>query len=81
MKYPKAIINKLNAITEKRPSTVIQHILKYGFITTEELKEKYGYEHAPRAARDVRERGVNLVGCPVKCSEKQMLKPPIKLLI
>ena len=34
MKYPKAIINKLNAITEKRPSTVIQHILKYGFITT-----------------------------------------------
>lgn len=38
MKYPKAIINKLNAITEKRPSTVIQHILKYGFITTEELK-------------------------------------------
>ena len=58
MKYPKAIINKLNAITEKRPSTVIQHILKYGFITTEELKGKYGYEHAPRAARDVRERGV-----------------------
>lgn len=23
----------------------------------------------------------NLIGCPVKCSEKQMLKPPIKLLI
>ena len=21
------------------------------------------------------------VGCPVRCSEKQMLKPPIKLLI
>lgn len=39
MKYPKAIINKLNSITEKRPFTVIQHILKYGFITTEELKE------------------------------------------
>ena len=35
MKYPKAIINKLNAITEKRPSTVIQHILKYGFITAQ----------------------------------------------
>ena len=33
MKYPKAIINKLNAITEKRPSTVIQHILKYGLVT------------------------------------------------
>lgn len=69
MKYPKAIINKLNAITEKRPSTVIQHILKYGFITTEELKGKYGYEHAPRAARDVRERGVNLVTYRVKATD------------
>lgn len=69
MKYPKAIINKLNAITEKRPSTVIQHILKYGFITTEELKGKYGYEHAPRAARDVRERGVNLVTYTVKATD------------
>lgn len=39
MKYPKEIINKLNSITEKRPFTVIQHILKHGFITTEELKE------------------------------------------
>lgn len=69
MKYPKAIINKLNSITEKRPFTVIQHILKYGFITTEELKEKYGYEHAPRAARDVRERGVNLVTYRVKATD------------
>ena len=39
MKYPKKIINKLNSITEKRPFTVIQHILKHGFITTEELKD------------------------------------------
>lgn len=69
MKYPKKIVEKLNAITEKRPSTVIQHILKYGFITTEELKNKYGYEHAPRAARDVRERGVNLKTYSVKGSD------------
>jgi len=69
MKYPKEIINKLNSITEKRPFTVIQHILKHGFITTEELKEKYGYEHAPRAARDVRERGVNLVTYRVKAAD------------
>ncbi|MCQ2771586.1 MAG: HNH endonuclease [Clostridia bacterium] len=69
MKYPQDTIDKLNAITDKRPATVIQHILKYGFITTEELKNKYGYEHAPRAARDVRERGVNLVTYGVKGSD------------
>lgn len=69
MKYPKNTIEKLNAITEKRPATVIQHILKHGFITTEELKNKYGYEHAPRAARDVRERGVNLITYRVKGSD------------
>lgn len=66
MKLSKSVLDKLNAITDKRPSIVIQHILKYGFITTEDLKEKYGYEHPPRAARDVRERGVNLLTYKVK---------------
>lgn len=69
MKYPKNTIEKLNAITDKRPATVIQHILKHGFITTEELKNNYGYEHAPRAARDVKERGVNLITYRVKGSD------------
>jgi hypothetical protein len=48
------------AITSKRPRTVIQHILIHGFITTEELSEKYGYDHPPRAVRDVRENGIPL---------------------
>ena len=52
-----------------RPSTVIQHIIRHGFITTEELANDYGYEHAPHAARDVRERGVNLVTYRVKSSD------------
>ncbi len=69
MKLSKIILNRLNAITDKRPSTVIQHIIKHGYITTEELASKYGYEHAPRAARDVRERGVNLVTYRVKSSD------------
>lgn len=66
MKYSKKDLARLNSITDKRPSIVIQHILKHGQITTEELKNLYGYEHAPRAARDVRERGVNLVTERVK---------------
>ena len=69
MKLSKDDLSKLNSITEKRPSTVIQHIIKNGFITTEELTNDYGYEHPPRAARDVRERGVTLVTYKVKSSD------------
>ena len=46
------------SVTAKRPRTVINHILKHGLITTEELKEKYGYNHPPRAVRDVKENGI-----------------------
>jgi len=58
-KLSKKILDKLNNITAKRPKTVIQQILENGYVTTEELK-KLGYEHAPRAARDVRELGIPL---------------------
>ncbi len=60
MKYSKNIVKKLNSITGKRPATVIRHILEHGYITSEELENKYGYKHPPRAVRDVRERGVNI---------------------
>lgn len=39
---------------------MIDHIIKHGHVTTEELKEQYGYNHPPRAARDVREQGIPL---------------------
>ena len=39
---------------------MIDHILKHGFITTEELKDQYGYNHPPRAAADVRDNGIPL---------------------
>lgn len=57
-KLPKQFLKRLNAVTSKRPRTVIQHILQHGFVTTEELKTRYGYNHPPRAARDVREQGI-----------------------
>ncbi len=47
-------------VIAKRPRTVIEHILQHGFVTTEELKEQYGYNHPPRAVRDVREHGIPL---------------------
>ncbi len=64
--YPKEFLARLRAVTALRPRRVIEHILKHGQITTEELKEVYGYGHAPRAARDVRELGIPLVTVKVK---------------
>ena len=59
--YPKEFLDLLKSVSDKRPRTVIQHILKYGYITTQELKDDYGYNHPPRAARDVRELGIPLI--------------------
>lgn len=58
---PKEFLDYLKTIKAKRPKTVIDHILEYGFITTEELKNTYGYNHPPRAVRDVREQGVPII--------------------
>jgi len=54
------ILAAASKVTAKRPKTVINHILKHGFITTQELNVLYGYRHPPRAIRDVREQGVPL---------------------
>lgn len=59
--YPPAFLKLLNSVEAKRPKTVIDHILKHGQITTEELKDIYGYNHPPRAIRDVREQGIPLI--------------------
>jgi len=57
-KLPKAFRDRLKAVKGKRSRTVVDHILKHGQITTEDLKETYGYDHPPRAVRDVREQGI-----------------------
>ncbi|MDD9824671.1 MAG: HNH endonuclease, partial [Gammaproteobacteria bacterium] len=44
-RYPTWFLKLLKSIKAKRPKTVIEHILKYGQITTEELKDIYGYNH------------------------------------
>ena len=35
--YPQEFLKLLKSVTAKRPKTVIDHILEYGQITTEEL--------------------------------------------
>jgi hypothetical protein len=58
--YPKEFLEQLASVTSKRARIVIDHILEHGYITTEELEKTYGYNHPPRAARDVREQGIPL---------------------
>jgi hypothetical protein len=72
-KLPKEFIKQLKSVKKKRPRTVIEHILKHGHITTEELRTKYGYNHPPRAARDVREEGIPLETFRVRDSEGRMI--------
>lgn len=68
-KYSKDFLLKLESIKAKRPATVVQHILKHGYITTEDLENIYGYKHPPRAVRDVKEQGVPIETYYVKNSE------------
>lgn len=49
------------SVNAKRARTVIDHILEHGVVTNEELSELYGYDHPPRAIRDVRENGIPLI--------------------
>ena len=58
--FSKEVLDYLNSVAAKRPRTVIQHILANGHVTSEELKNIYGYSHPPRAIRDVRELGISI---------------------
>jgi len=69
LKADKDMIEAAKKVTNKRPKVVIDHIIKHGSITTEELKEIYGYNHPPRAARDVREEGIPLETFKVTSSD------------
>ena len=68
-KFPKKIITLLKSIKNKRAKVVIDSILKHGSISTETLEKKYGYNHPPRAARDVREAGIPLETFTISSSD------------
>lgn len=55
---PSAFLERLKAVKGKRSRAVVDHILEHGHVTTEDLKDIYGYDHPPRAVRDVREQGI-----------------------
>ncbi len=56
---PDDFLELCRSVTAKRPKAVIDHILQHGFITTEELKETYGYNHEkelPELVKEIIER-------------------------
>ena len=55
---PKSLVRLCESVSAKRPKTILKHLLKYGRITSQEIKDRYGYNHPPRAIRDVREQGI-----------------------
>ncbi len=65
-KLSKAACAALDAVTGKRARIVVDHIRKHGSITTDDLKEKYGYDHPPRAIKDVSDQGIPLVKANVR---------------
>lgn len=67
--YPKEFLEYIQSITNKRAKIVIDHILEHSFITTEDLEKTYGYNHPPRAARDVREAGIPLETFKIKSQD------------
>ena len=70
---PEDFRRKLRSVKGKRAKRVIGHILKFGHVTTEELREKYGYDHSPRAIRDVKEHGIPLETFRVKGSHGRQI--------
>lgn len=67
--YPPEFLKRLEAVRGKRSRIVVEHILKHGHITSEDLQRTYGYEHPPRAVRDVREQGIPIETFAVQSAE------------
>lgn len=63
------ILELCERVSAKRPRTVIDHLLEHGQITNEELRDVYGYDHPPRAIRDVREAGIPLERFPATSAQ------------
>jgi len=59
-KIPPELLSLIENITAKRAKTVLDHIRMHEYITNVELNQTYGYDHPPRAIRDVRENGIPL---------------------
>lgn len=63
----------LAQVRGKRARIVLEHIVEHGFVITEDLKTRYGYNHPPRAIRDVRDQGIPLERFTVKDNQNRAI--------
>ena len=67
-----AVDDAIAEATSVRPNPrvmkVLTHLLRHGSITSEEIRERYGYDDPRRAIGDIRERGIPLQTKRVKGS-------------
>jgi hypothetical protein len=64
-KISKELLDRIEAVSNKRARFVLDSIAKNGMVTTEEINHA-GYEHPPRAVRDARELGFSIQTIKVK---------------
>jgi hypothetical protein len=64
-KISKELLERIEAVSNKRARFVLDSIVKNGIVTTEEINHA-GYEHPPRAVRDARELGFSIQTIKVK---------------
>ena len=72
-KISKALKEQISKVTALRPKTVLDYLVKHGSITTDDIKA-LGYEHPPRAIRDVREQGIPLITQRVNINGKSIAR-------
>ena len=65
---PEWLLVRIKSVKNKRARFVLDRILATGRVTNEEINIA-GYNHPPRAARDVRELGISLKTVKVKHSD------------
>ncbi len=56
----------IQQIKSKRARIILQHILDNGSISSQEIQNKYGYNHPPRAIRDIKDCGINIITNKIK---------------
>lgn len=64
-KISNEMLERIEAVNNKRARFVLDSIVKNGMVTTEEINHA-GYEHPPRAVRDARELGFSIQTVKVK---------------
>lgn len=61
IEYPDEFLDHAKAVNSQRALRVVETIIEKGEVSSLEIQNKFGYTHAPRAARDLREHGIPLV--------------------